>query len=49
MSGFNLTEKERVAIHKQHQEAAKKEQERKDNLKKGLQQPEMPKKEKKKP
>lgn len=48
MSGFNLTEKERAAIHKQHEEATKKEQEKKDLMKKGLQQPEMPKKEEKK-
>ena len=33
---------------KQHEEATKKEQEKKDLMKKGLQQPEMPKKEEKK-
>lgn len=48
MSGFNLTEKERQRIHKQHEEAAQKEKERIENLKKGLQKPNMPKKEEEK-
>lgn len=44
MSAFKVTEEEKEAIRKQHEEATKKEQEKKDELKKGLQKPE-PKKE----
>lgn len=50
MGPLNLTKEEREAIHKQHEEAIKKHNDRKEELKKGLQaqKKEEPKKENKK-
>jgi len=41
---FKLTDKEREDIKKKHDEAVKKHNEQKDNLKKGLQKPKVEKK-----